>query len=79
MGSIIFYPVTLTFMFGLFIENFNIADNFWIASAHKINNVDSVTLTFEICLLFENFYFDNNFSTVLLMFLYFTWILIYIY
>ena len=33
MGTIIFYPVTLTLKFDPFFENFNLANNFWTVSA----------------------------------------------
>ena len=36
MGTIIFYPVTLTLEFDLFSENFNFANNFWIVSARAL-------------------------------------------
>ena len=36
MGTIIFYPVTLTLEFDPFFENFNLANNFWTVSARAL-------------------------------------------
>ena len=36
MGTIIFDPVTLTFEFNPFFENFNLANNFWIVGARAL-------------------------------------------
>ena len=36
MGTIIFYPVTLTLEFDPFLENFNLANDFWTVSARAL-------------------------------------------
>ena len=36
LGTIIFYPVTLTSEFDPFLENFNLANNFWTVSAKAL-------------------------------------------
>ena len=36
LGTIIFYPVTLTLEFDPFFENINLADNFWTVSARTL-------------------------------------------
>ena len=47
VGTIIFYPVTLTLKFKPFFENFNLANNFWTVSARLfVQNL--LTLTFDL-------------------------------
>ena len=79
MGSIIFYPVTLTLEFDLLFKNFNLANIFWTVSARALifhMNIPcdktfpwmplllTVTLTLEFDLLFKNFNLANNSWTV---------------
>ena len=80
MGTIIFYPVTLTLEFDLLFKNFNLANNFWTVSTralifHMSIPCDKtfpwiplfffpVTLTLEFDLLFKNFNLANNFWIV---------------
>ena len=73
MGTIIFLPCDLDLgVFNLFLENFNLANNFWTVSARGLIFHTSIPCVNILTLwpwswsltLFCNFYIGNNFWTV---------------
>jgi hypothetical protein len=65
MGTIIFYPVTLTLVFDLFIKDFKLGDIFWVVctimsipcekTITRVQKKKIVTLTLVFDLLIGNF------------------------
>ena len=70
VGTIIFYPMTLTLEFQLFFENFNLANNFWIVGAwslifHMNDPSDKPLFFYPVTLEFDLFFFYRHWSLLL--------------